>query len=236
MKYFLDTEFIEGFYKPTFGKRRHYIDLISIGVVCEDGREYYAISNEYRYSDASNWVKENVIRPMYEQSVPGFKRQFLYERNFHISVGKSNHLILMELMDFFKVAYDHTYPGLFAPEDTQVYGYYSDYDWVLFCSLFGKMIELPKGFPMYCIDLKQTLDEVARNNMLNIQNKHRAESRFETTLRVIKNDDRYPKQTNEHNALADARWNMQLYNFLQKGYVFSDSDQEDERSVATEAK
>ena len=24
----------------------------------------------------------------------------------------------------------------------------------------------------------------------------------------------YPKQTNEHNALADARWNRQLYNFL----------------------
>ena len=26
----------------------------------------------------------------------------------------------------------------------------------------------------------------------------------------------YPKQTNEHNALADARWNFELYKFLQK--------------------
>ena len=25
----------------------------------------------------------------------------------------------------------------------------------------------------------------------------------------------YPKQTNEHNALADARWNKELYKFLQ---------------------
>lgn len=24
----------------------------------------------------------------------------------------------------------------------------------------------------------------------------------------------YPKQTNEHNALADARWNYELYKFL----------------------
>lgn len=24
----------------------------------------------------------------------------------------------------------------------------------------------------------------------------------------------YPKQTNEHNALADARWNFELYKFL----------------------
>ena len=47
MKYFLDTEFIEGFHKPLFGKKRHFIDLISIGIVCEDGREYYAVSNEF---------------------------------------------------------------------------------------------------------------------------------------------------------------------------------------------
>lgn len=32
MKYFLDTEFIEGFHKPLFGKRRHFIDLISIAI------------------------------------------------------------------------------------------------------------------------------------------------------------------------------------------------------------
>ena len=35
MKYFFDTEFIEGFHKPLFGKRRHHIDLISIGIVDE---------------------------------------------------------------------------------------------------------------------------------------------------------------------------------------------------------
>lgn len=26
---------------------------------------------------------------------------------------------------------------------------------------------------------------------------------------------KYPKQTNEHNALSDARWNYELYKFLQ---------------------
>lgn len=37
MKYFFDTEFIED------GRT---IDLVSIGIVCEDGREYYAVSAE----------------------------------------------------------------------------------------------------------------------------------------------------------------------------------------------
>lgn len=33
-------------------------------------------------------------------------------------------------------------------------------------------------------------------------------------LLLIKLCKDYPKQTNKHNALADARWNRQLYNFL----------------------
>ena len=73
MKYFLDTEFIEHFKKPikwlpTFGnfnKPFHTIELISIGIISMDGRAYYAISNEYNYNDADDWVKENVIIPMY---------------------------------------------------------------------------------------------------------------------------------------------------------------------------
>lgn len=44
MKYYIDTEFIEGFYEDRAGKERHSIDLISIGIVCENGRMYSAIS------------------------------------------------------------------------------------------------------------------------------------------------------------------------------------------------
>ena len=33
---------------------------------------------------------------------------------------------------------------------------------------------------------------------------------------MLKGDKRYPKQTNEHNALADARWNFELYKFLKQ--------------------
>ena len=83
MKYFIDTEFIEGFHKPLFGKKRHFIDLISIGIVAEDGREYYAISKEYNYNDASDWVKENVITPIYREQIPAFKQQLMELKTFH---------------------------------------------------------------------------------------------------------------------------------------------------------
>ena len=52
MKYFLDTEFLEGTQKKWFGQTKPTIDLISIGIVCEDGREYYAISKDFNLKEA----------------------------------------------------------------------------------------------------------------------------------------------------------------------------------------
>ena len=35
-------------------------------------------------------------------------------------------------------------------------------------------------------------------------------------VNLLKSDKNFPKQTNEHNALADAKWNYELYKFLVK--------------------
>lgn len=69
----------------------------------------------------------------------------------------------------------------FAGEAPIFWAYFADYDWVLLCQLFGLMINLPQGWPMFCMDLKQ--------------------------LAVSLGDPRLPKQEGtEHHALADARW------------------------------
>lgn len=181
MKYFIDTEFIEGFHKPLFGKRRHFIDLISIGIVCEDGREYYAISNEFNAKDADGWVKENVIGRLEQKATSFYDSPRLRQNNL---LYKSNKKILSEILEFFGCEYTD-YPGWFAPKGIEVYGYYADYDWVLFCSLFGRMIDLPKGFPMYCKDLKQMMDEKGLSKEWKNEN--------------------CPEPKDEHNALADAK-------------------------------
>ena len=104
-------------------------------------------------------------------------------------------------------------------EDNPVkfYGYYSDYDWVCFCWLFGKMIDLPKGFPMYCNDLKQELDRVVSNKDLSVPDGLGNLVKIPNTnnkLDIVKRLSNYPKQTIEHSALRDARFNRDLYNFL----------------------
>jgi hypothetical protein len=184
MKYFIDTEFIEGFHKSN-KRLRHHIDLISIGIVCEDGRELHLISREYEYRDANDWVKQNVIEPMYVQTVHGDARNEWNARTFHKGYGFDLDSIKTALIKFFEIG---------QPCNIEVYGYYSDYDWVVFCSIFGTMMDLPKTFPMYCLDLKQMMKERGLSKEWKKEN--------------------CPDPEGEHNALVDAKWNRKLYKLV----------------------
>lgn len=156
VKYFLDTEFIEdGPLNP--------IQLISIGLVCEDGREFYKVSSQFHPEDANAWVKGNVL-PQLERS----------ERTSLYSIG-------LGLVQFVNETESKGKP--------EFWGYYADYDWVVFCQIFGSMSQLPDGWPRYCRDLKQWCDELGNPQL--------------------------PKQlTLEHDALNDARWNKEIFSFL----------------------
>lgn len=178
MKYFFDTEFIED------GKT---IDLISIGIVAADGREFYAENASADHSNASDWVKENVLKHLWSRSPE--KSPY----NAWIRDGGAGGLLFHK-----EIAWE---VKKFLGEKPEIYAYYADYDWVAFCQLFGTMMDLPDGYPMYCRDLKQTLDEYAEQ--------HRV------ALDSLKQHPAYPKQDNEHNALDDAKWNRELYLFLQ---------------------
>ena len=68
------------------------------------------------------------------------------------------------------------------------WAYYADYDWVLLCQLFGRMIDLPAHFPKYCMDLQQWWIQVGHPK-----------------------DAKPEKPREEHNALADAYWNRAFY-------------------------
>lgn len=170
MKYFFDTEFIED------GKT---IDLISIGVVAEDDREYYAEVAGVGYSRASAWVKENVIAHLWSQK-PDKRGGNIWIRDGGRGGLLSRQNIARDIVTFCN-------PEQYGKPE--FWAYYADYDWVALCQLFGTMMDLPKGWPMYCRDLKQ--------------------------LAAMLGDPRLPEQgKGEHHALADARWNREAHEFL----------------------
>jgi hypothetical protein len=150
MKIWFDTEFIED------GKT---IDLISIGMVREDGETLYLENLSADYSSANDWVQENVI-------------------------------VYLDLVKH-GVAREEIGPKVlaFVGEKPEFWAYYADYDWVALCQLYGRMIDLPKDWPMYCRDVKQFCDDL--------------------------NNPKLPEQDGaEHHALADARWARTAWEFL----------------------
>jgi hypothetical protein len=250
MKYVIDTEFVEGTQKKLFGITKPTIDLISIGIVAEDGREYYAISTDFNLKEAWNrfqlkksdyhpnglepcpmvkvyWLRDNVLKPIFREwyaihnniDPTVFDHMFTYKEFKRLlgRYGKTNKQIAEEVKIFIANRGDNkTHKDVLENEylrDKPIfYGYYSDYDWVVFCWLFGRMIDLPKGFPMYCIDLKQEYDKANYEFLHGEPNSYGDRDNAPKNELKLLND--YPKQINEHNALSDARWNKQLYEFL----------------------
>ena len=133
MKIFIDTEFVENGVT---------IDLISIGLVADDGREYYAISTEFNPNKASQWVIDNVLNSLPPRWVngsdPGFSPRLMGES----MAWKSRDRIKEDIIEF-------------CGESPEFWAEYGSYDWVAFCQLFGKMIDLPKGYPMRIRDVIQ---------------------------------------------------------------------------------
>lgn len=131
MKYFLDTEFIEA---------PNHLDLISIGIVCEDGRELYLENSEVQWSRASQWVQENV-----RSHLTG--GEALVER---LEIKQR----IIRFLDPPSELTRYDYP------EPEFWGYYASWDWTALCWLMGGMMNTPVGWPMFCRDLRQALDAV----------------------------------------------------------------------------
>lgn len=135
------------------------LELISIALVREDGRWLYRVSSDFDPAQCNDWVKANVL-----PKLPG--RIFWRPRA----------VIAQDILAFI------------GDEKPEFWGFYADYDWVAFCWLFGAMVDLPKGWPMFCLDLRQSMHE-----------------------RGIVRASLPPEPENAHDALEDARWLRQAH-------------------------
>lgn len=257
MQFYYDCEFLEGPQRKRFlgipvGKTKPTVDLISIGVVSEDGREYYAVSNEFNLYEAWNrfdeievsygftkrvyWIRDNVLRPIFDELLekelssrvhPLDIDQRFVRGNMQYLIskyGRSLKDIKWELTKFMLDPNDEVWSKWLGSSDhywksitdnhcvlVELYGYYSAYDHVCLSWIYGKMIDLPNGIPMYTKDLKQVLDEKVVSHLFRWG---LSPEKFSEGLEQIKNLATYPIQEGEHNALEDARWNKRLHEFL----------------------
>lgn len=171
MNYFFDCEFCESPGKLIF---------ISMAMIRGDGESIYVESKDFKKSDANDWVKENVF-PHLKWRFKEDPESFVKKEGKHTDVFGTTEEIADALKKFLSKSRD----------DSPIFwSYYADYDWVVFCQLFGSMVNLPKHFPMYCRDLMQYLDDLKAY------------------------DDRPEQKGTEHDPMADAEYHKELYDFI----------------------
>lgn len=103
-------------------------ELISIAVVCEDSREYYAAVEGYDSSAVAPWIAEHVLPKLPPQGDP---------------LWKARDLIRDELAAFV------------IGDDIEFWTMCAWPDWSLVVRLFGRFEEVPNSWPMACWDLWQ---------------------------------------------------------------------------------
>lgn len=133
MRFFYDCEFIEDGVT---------IDLVSIGVVDEEGREFYAVSTEFDPDRAGPWVRQHVLPKLPAPASPHWR---------------SRARIRTDLLDFLGVDERSN-----SRSDMELWAWISAYDHVALAQLWGSMTELPRALPRFTHDLRQRWEDVGR--------------------------------------------------------------------------
>ena len=169
------------------------IRLISIGLVADDGREYYAVNSDAPWDriKKNDWLVRNVLPSL---PVTGRTSLDAYLKNHPNSYPRpSIDLVGPDVTDTRvrprQVIANEVRDFILAAPDPQLWAWYAAYDHVVLCQLWGTMMHLPEGVPMWTNDLKQECERLGNPQV--------------------------PQQAaSEHNALEDARHNRVIAEFL----------------------
>jgi hypothetical protein len=124
-RYFYDCEFIED---------GTTVDLVSIGMVDETGREFYAVSTEFDPGKAIDWVRRHVLDKLPSPGDPAWR---------------SREQIRTDLLAF-----------LLEPDERiELWAWMASYDHVALAQLWGDMRALPRAIPRFTHELRQRWED-----------------------------------------------------------------------------
>lgn len=168
---FYDTEFIEkgGAYP---------LSLISIGMIDDKGRELYAINGDIHPQLIANhaWLRRNVL-----PSLPAVECGSAWNWDFDHPEAPAIYTLgaIAGMVKNFVLG---------SWETPELWAWYGAYDHVVVCQqLFGTMMQLPPGFPMWTNDLRQEVERLGVESSLPFHS------------------------GSEHKAIDDARWNKEVF-------------------------
>ena len=132
VKIFFDTEFT-GLHQNT--------TLISIGLISECGKTFYAELTDYDKTQVDDWIKENVINNLKYKGNPPSETFIINNENDVECYGNKEHLmrcLKKWLLEFDKI---------------EIWSDCLSYDWVLFCNIFGHAFNIPENVYYIPLDI-----------------------------------------------------------------------------------
>lgn len=174
MLVFFDCEFT-GLQKNT--------TLISIGLITEDNRKFYAEFNDYEKGQVDGWIRDNVIPHLIVTKAEYYtKRQRqMYIPPYFVYGGKQH--IAKRLQEWLES----------LGEDIQLVSDVCHYDMMLFCDIFGHAFNIPKCVNPVCHDINQDIAEFYKIS---------EKEAFDMSREEIAN--MQGEEVEKHNALYDA--------------------------------
>ncbi len=131
MRFFYDTEFNED---------GTTIDLVSIGVVDERGREFYAVSTEFDPAKAGPWVRDHVLDKLPSPADPAWCDRATIRTNLLRFLQRDR-------------------------ERVELWAWFAAYDHVVFAQLWGDMPALPRELPRFTRELRQRWEDVGKPSL-----------------------------------------------------------------------
>lgn len=182
MRLFFDTEFT-GLHKDT--------TLISIGIVSENGKKFYAEFSDMNESQCDLWIKENVL-----------KHTILFgDKKGNQNMESADDYNLVVVLDDKRAVRDKLEEWLRQFSEVQLVSDVCHYDMVLFIDIFGSAFDLPENVSPSCHDINQ---DIAR--WYGISEKEAFDRSREDMV-----DESAKQKMKKHNALYDAEIIKSIY-------------------------
>lgn len=181
MLIFFDCEFT-GLHQDT--------TLISIGMISEDGKKFYAEASDYDKSQVDDWINENVLANRWCHT----NRFELEEPYYYVYGNKVS--IAHELKKYLRQF-----------DEVELVSDCAHYDMMLFINLFGTAFDIPENVCPVCYDINQ---DIAKFHNVD------GFTAFDISREDILLNNGIEIKGAKHNALYDAEVIRALYNILNK--------------------
>lgn len=175
MLLFFDTEFT-GLHKRT--------SLISIGIVAENDKRFYAEFSTYKENQCDDWIRENVLKHTILAGNDTLAARLGEDSNTTVILG-SKADIRYELGEWLKQF-----------DSVQFVSDVSHYDFVLLIDIFGTAFDFPENVCAACHDINQ---DIAKHYAISEQ-----EAFYKSREEIVMELCGHEVEGKKHNALYDA--------------------------------